>query len=169
MPTQSATEAKRDGAMQAGDIAVSLPTVTIADPVAKAVRMMAVGRLPGLIVVDAASRPTAVLPGSQVLRLAIPGSYQEDPMLARTVDEVRADSFWREVGGLSVGDCLQRRPLRPATVALDATLLEIAAVMARLRSPLVAVVDAEGVLVGTITLERLLTSLAVAGPGESPR
>ena len=71
MPTPSATEAKRDGAMQAGDIAVSFPTVTIADPVAKAVRMM-------------------------------------------------------------------------------------------------AVVDADGVLVGTITLERLLTSLAVTGPGESP-
>jgi hypothetical protein len=161
-------EGERDGVMQAGDIAVGVPTVTVADPVAKAVRMMAVGRLPGLIVVDDASRPTAVLPGSQVLRLAIPGSFQEDPMLARTVDEASADSFWRELGGLTVGDCLPRQPLRPATVSPDATLLEIAALMARLRSPLVAVVGADGVLLGAITLERLLTSLAVTGPGEPP-
>ncbi|GAB3830739.1 CBS domain-containing protein [Kribbella italica] len=161
-------DGKRDGVMQAGDIAVGVPTVTVTDPVAKAVRMMAVGRLPGLIVVDEQSRPTAVLPGSQVLRLAIPGSFQEDPMLARTVDEASADSFWRELGNLTVGDCLPRQPLRPATVAPDATLLEIAALMARLRSPLVAVVGADGVLLGAITLERLLTSLAVTGPGEPP-
>jgi CBS domain-containing protein len=51
-------------------------------------------------------------------------------------------------------------------VTADATLLEIAALMARGRSPLVAVVGADGVLTGVITLDRLLTSLAVAGLGE---
>ena len=38
--------------------------------------------------------------------------------------------------------------------------------MARQHSPLVAVVDAKGLLIGAVTLERLLTSLAVAGPGD---
>lgn len=165
---EAVSQVGRDGAMQARDIAVALPTVTAADPVAKAVRVMAVGRLPGLIVVDASGRPAAVLPGSQVLRLSIPAAVLDDPVLSRIVDEEHADTFWRELGALTVGDCLPRSPDRPATVAPDATLLEIAAVMARLRTPLVAVLGADGVLIGAITLERLLTSLAVAGPGESP-
>ncbi|MFJ2029926.1 CBS domain-containing protein [Streptosporangium sp. NPDC087985] len=152
--------------MQAREIAVELPTVTVRDPVAKAVRVMAAGHLPGLIVVDGRARPQMVLSGTQVLRMTVPGTYQEDPVLARTIDEAHADLFWQELGNLTVGDCLPRQPVRPVTVPLDATLLEVAALMARLRSPLVAVVDRAGVLVGAITLDRLLTSLAVADPGD---
>ena len=152
--------------MQAREIAVKLPTVTSADPVAKAVRLMVVNRMPGLIVVDDAGKPLAVLPGTQVLRLAIPGSYQSDPALARTIDEVHADLFWLEPGNLTVGDCLPNQATKPATVPLQATLLEVATLMARQHSPLVAVVDEKGILVGAVTLERLLTSLAVAGPGD---
>ncbi|MCG5213453.1 CBS domain-containing protein [Streptosporangium sp. KLBMP 9127] len=152
--------------MQARDIAVTLPTVTVGDPVAKAVRVMALGRLPGLIVVDDQARPWTVLPGTQVLCLAVPGAYREDPALARTIDEAHADLFWEELGDLTVGDCLPRQPAKPVTVQLDATLLEVAALMARLRSPLVAVVDRDGALVGAITLERLLTNLALSGLGD---
>ena len=90
--------AQRNEAMQAHEIAVTPPTVRIDDPVTKAVQLVVVNRLPGLIVVDDADRPIAVLPGTQVLRLAIPGSYQDDPALVRTVDEVHADLFWREAG-----------------------------------------------------------------------
>src|SRR5262245_27774476 len=83
------------------DVAVSLPAVTVDDPVAKAVRVMAVGRLPGLVVVDGLSRPWVLLTATQVLRLVVPGSYQEDPALARTVDEQSADHFWLEVTDLT--------------------------------------------------------------------
>jgi CBS domain-containing protein len=107
-----------------------------------------------------------VLPGSQVLRLAVPESYQEDPALARVVDEDHADRFWTELGDLTVGECVPRTSSRPVTVRSDATLLEVAALMARQHSPLVAVVDDGGALVGAITLERLITSLAVFGPDE---
>ncbi|MCS7475300.1 CBS domain-containing protein [Umezawaea endophytica] len=147
--------------MQARDIAVNVPTVTVDDPVAKAVRVMAVSRLPGLVVVDARSRPWAVLAGTQVLRLAVPGAYQEDPALVRTVDEDHADVFWQELADRTVGDVSPSRPAKPVTVRADATLLEVAALMARQHSPLVAVVDDDGVLVGAVTLERLITSLAV--------
>lgn len=164
----SVTTSLQDGAMQAQDIAVSVATVTAADTAVHAIQVMAVRRLPGLIVVDDAGRPWTVLPGSQVLRLAIPASYQEDPALSRTIDEAHADGFWRELGELTVGDCLSRRPPPTVTVRQDATLLEIAAQMARLRSPIVAVVDDAGALTGAITLERLLTSLAVLGPGDPP-
>ncbi len=149
--------------MHASNIAVNLPTVTVHDPVTKAVRLMALGRMPGLIVVDDQGRPSCVLPGTQVLRLAVPGAYQEDPALCRTIDEAHADLFWGELGDLTVGDCLPQRPATPATVRLDATLLEVAALMARLRSPIVAVVGPDGVLAGAITLERLLTTLVLSG------
>jgi CBS domain-containing protein len=149
--------------MRASDIAVSVPTVTSEDLVSKAVRVMAASRLPGLIVVDDRQRPRLVLPGTQVLRLAVPGAYQEDPALARAVDEEHADRFWSELGELTVADCAPRQPTKPVTVRADASLLELAALMARQRSPLVAVVDDDGVLVGAVTLERLITSLAVFG------
>ena len=63
-------------------------------------------------------------------------------------------------------DCIPQQPTRPVTVRSDATLLEVAALMARQHSPLVAVVDDNGALVGAITLERLITSLAVFGTYE---
>ncbi len=153
-------------AMQAHEIAVSPPTVRMDDPVSKAVQLMVVNRLPGLVVVDDADRPIAVLPGTQVLRLTIPETYRDDPALVRTVDEIHADLFWHGPGRLTVGDCLPTPVAKPATVAPDATLLEVATVMANKRSPLIAIVDKEGRLTGAVTLERLLTSLAVAGPGD---
>ncbi len=151
--------------MQARDIAIHMPTVTVRDRVARAVRVMAVGRMPGLIVVDDDGRPHTVLPGTQVLRLAIPGPYQEDPALAGTVDETQADLFWHELGDMTVGEALPQRPPQPAVVPVDANLLQVAAFMARQRTPLVAVVEHDGTLIGTITLERLITFLAVTGPG----
>lgn len=163
---QPALHTERADAMQARDIAIHVPTVTANDPVAQAVRVMAVSRLPGLIVVDDHSRPWMVLPGTQVLRLAVPGSYQEDPALARAIDEDHADRFWLELADRTVRDCAPQQPAKPVTVRADATLLEVAALMARQRSPLVAVVDDHGVLVGAITLVRLITSLAVFGTEE---
>lgn len=149
------------GAMQASDIAAHVPTVTVNDPVTKAVRVMAVSRLPGLIVVDEWSRPLMVLPGTQVLRLAVPEAYQKDPALVRVVDEDHADRFWVELGERTVAECAPASPSKPVTVRGDATLLEVAALMARQHSPLIAVVRPDGALIGAITLERLITSLAV--------
>ncbi|HYH32231.1 MAG TPA: CBS domain-containing protein [Pseudonocardia sp.] len=150
--------------MRAGELAEQVPTVTRTDPVTVAVQVMARAHLPGLIVLDGRSRPFTVLPGTQVLLLTVPRAHREGQALARTIDEPHADAFWAELGELSVGDCLPPAPVRPATVREDATLLEIAALMGRLRSPLVAVVDDGGSLVGGITLDRLLTRLTAGGP-----
>ncbi|WP_446666044.1 CBS domain-containing protein [Flexivirga sp. B27] len=153
--------------MQAGDIAAHVPTVTVDDEVIRAVRMMAVSRIPGLIVVDDAARPVTVIPGSQVLRLMVPDSYRDDPALVRTVDESHADRFWSAVGRRAIADCLPVPIRPPVEVRRDATLLEVAALMARLRSPVIAVVEDDGTLYGAITLERLITSLAVSA-GDDP-
>jgi CBS domain-containing protein len=150
--------------MRARELAEQVPTVAAGDTVASAVRLMARAHLPGLIVVDAGSRPYTVLPGTQVLLLTVPRVHREDHTLARTIDEPHADAFWEELADLTVGECLPRTSVRPVTVREDATLLEIAALMARMRSPLVAVVDRAGTLVGAITLDRLLARLTADGP-----
>ena len=150
--------------MQARDIAVQVPTVTMGDSIAHAIQVMALGRLPGLIVVDEEQRPRVVLPGTQVLKLAVPVAYQEDQALTRAVDEAHADVFWHEINDMTVGDCLGAHTVRPLIVKRSSTLLEIATLMARHRSPLIAVVDDSGLLAGAIALDRLLSALALNRP-----
>lgn len=145
---------------------MNVATVTIHDRVSHAVRLMALRRQPGLIVVDEVSRPKYVLPGTQVLRLALPVAFQEDPALARTIDEQHADTFWHELGHRTVGDCIPRRPAPPVCVRKDSTLLEVAALMAAEHSPLVAIVNGRGHLAGAITLERLIVGLALFSPND---
>lgn len=148
--------------MKAGDIAEDMATVTVNAPVSEAVRVMTQAHLPGLIVVDERSRPTMVVPGTQVLRMAVLHAYQDDPALVRTIDEAHADLFWQELGNRTVGDCLPGKPTKPITTPAGATLLELATLMARQHSPLVAVVDNGGVLIGGITLNRLLINLSLS-------
>lgn len=152
--------------MQARDIAIKVPTVTRHDSIAHAIQVMALGRLPGLIVVDEEQRPRLVLPGTQVLRLAVPVAYQEDAALTRAVDEAHADVFWHEIRDMRVGDCLGTHTPRPVIVKSSANLLELATLMARQRSPLVAVVDDAGLLTGAVILDRLLSALALTRPDD---
>ncbi len=106
--------------------------------------------------VDERGRPTTVLPGTQVLRMAVPRYCQDDPALARVVEEAAADVFARGLGERTVGELLPRERRELPVVNVDATVLEIAALMARARSPVVAVVDAAGVVFGAVTLDALL-------------
>ncbi|GAA4237178.1 CBS domain-containing protein [Actinomadura meridiana] len=152
--------------MQARDIAIQVPTVRLTDSIAHAIQVMALGRLPGLIVIDAEQRPRLVLPGTQVLRLAVPAAYQDDPALTRAVDEAHADVFWHELRDRTVGDCLGTHTPRPVVAKETATLLELATLMARQRSPLVAVVDGAGLLAGAITLDRMWSALALTRPDD---
>jgi hypothetical protein len=125
-------------------------------PALEAARLLAGQNLPGLIVVDEAGRPKTVLPGTQVLRMAIPSYCQDDPALARVIDEAAADMFVRNVGDRSVAELLPREHRELPVVAPDATVLEIAAVMAGARSPLVAVAGSDEPMTGVVTLDALL-------------
>jgi CBS domain len=118
--------------------------------------MLAGQNLPGLIVVDEAGRPSTVLPGTQVLRMAVPAYCQDDPALARVIDEAEADLLLSGLEGRTVRQCLPESPRELPVVDPDATALEIAAVMARTHSPLVAVVDDGGAMRGGVTLDALL-------------
>jgi hypothetical protein len=125
----------------------------------EAARLLARQDLPGLIVVDGRGWPLTILPGTQVLRMAIPRYCLDDPALARVVDEAAADVFLRELGDRMVAQCLPEERRELPVVDPDATVLEIAALMARARSPLVAVVDRGVGLLGAVTLKALLDRL----------
>ncbi len=142
--------------MRAADVSVQMTTVAEDTPAREATRVLAAQDLPGLIVVDKRGRPLTVLAGTQVLRMARPSYCQEDPALARVIDEAAADVILDGVGDRTVADLLPRnRPELPAVTG-DATVLEVAAVMARSNVPVVAVVDADRVMTGAITLDALL-------------
>jgi CBS domain-containing protein len=142
--------------MRARDLAESYPTVTMDTLVVEAARLLAGERLNGLVVVDDQGRPSCILPATQVLRLGVPRYCQDDPALARVIDEAHADIFLRELGTRTMADCLPRTVDEPAVVDEDATVLEVAALMARTRSPLVVVVDPAGRMTGAVTLHALL-------------
>ena len=142
--------------MRAQDVAIKMSTVAEDMPAREAVKVLAAQDLPGLIVVDGRGRPLTVLAGTKVLRMALPSYCQDDPALARVIDEAAADVIFDGIGDRTVADLLPRdRPELPA-VSADATMLEVAAVMARSNVPLVAVVDKNRVMTGAITLDALL-------------
>lgn len=150
--------------MRARQIAEEFPLVQLSDEALFAARLLATQRLPGVVVVDEAGAPVSVLPGSQVLRFLVPGYVQEDPSLARVFDERTADACAAKLAGTRVRDLLPPRDKRAELPIVDgsATVMECAARMARLRSPLLAVVD-RGRVLGVITAAHLLELLLPTG------
>jgi len=146
--------------MRARDLAEPFATVGLQSQAIDAARTMAAQRLPGLIVCDDAGHPYTVLPGSQVLRFLIPRYVQDDPPLARVYDEKASDELWGRLVASTVQDVLpHKQDLDELPIVdSDATTIEVAAVMARMHSPVVAVVDG-GEVLGAITVSRLLQHL----------
>ncbi len=142
--------------MRARDLVSAVPTVRLDSPAFEAVRLLAVGEMPGLVVVDDRGVPVAVLDATQVLRMGVPAYIRDDAQLAHVVDEAHADVFLRELDGRTVAQCLPGEPDEVAMVRPTANLLEIAAIMTRTRCPLVAVVDRDEGLLGVVTLASLL-------------
>jgi CBS domain-containing protein len=141
--------------VRAGKIAEDFPAVGLDSDALDAVRLLATRRLPGLVVTDSAGTPVTILPASQVVRLLVPAYVQEDPSLAGVLSESLADRIGEKLGGKTVAAVLPKPLPAMVTVNADDTIVEVAATMARSRSPLVAVMGDEG-LVGVITAPRLL-------------
>ncbi len=153
--------------MRARDLAEPFPVVTLQTGALEAARLMAERRLPGLIVCGTDGQPYTVLPGSQVLRFIIPTYVQDDLALARVYDEHASDELLSKLTDSTVRDVLPRgRDVDELPIVdHDATTIEVAAVMARMHSPIVAVVDG-GELLGAITVSRLLDHLLRARPAQ---
>lgn len=149
--------------MRAKDLAEDYPIARLDDDALEAVTTMASQRRPGVVVLGEGSRPLHVLPGTQVLRFLVPSYVQDDPSLARVFDETDAiEACVSKLTGHVVRDLLPPADKRtePAVVDGDATVLECAALMVRLRSPLLVVVDDDvvhGVITASHLLDRLLT------------
>jgi CBS domain-containing protein len=141
--------------VRAEAIAEEFPSVAQDSNALEAVRLLAIRRLPGLVVTNADGTPVTILPASQVVRLLVPPYVQEDPSLAGVLSESMADRVADKLGGKTVKEVLPKPPPEMATVKADDTIVEVAALMARNRSPLVAVMSGEG-LIGVITASRLL-------------
>jgi CBS domain-containing protein len=143
----------------ARDLAVPCPSIGMDDDAMDAVRLMAEQRLPGIVVCEPDGRPSRILPGSQVLRFVIPRYVQDDVALARVIGERASERMLAELSGRKVRDLLPSRPETDLAVANpDDTVLELAVMMARAHSPLVAVVE-DGLLIGCVTLPQVLDVL----------
>ncbi|MDT7781894.1 MAG: hypothetical protein QOF58_313 [Pseudonocardiales bacterium] len=155
--------------MRARDLAEDYPLVSLTDDALTAAQLIAGQRRPGVVVVDADGKPVTVLPGSQVLRFIIPGYVQEDPSLARVYDERGgAEACVNKLAGRTVKELLPPKGKRYEIpmVSGDATVIECAATMARLHSPLLLVTD-KGTIHGVVTTSHLLEVL-LATPEARP-
>ena len=150
--------------MRARDFAEPFPVVHPHTDALAATRLLVEQGLPGLVVTDDDGRPLVILPGSQVLRFALPDYVEEDPPLAGVIPEDEADRFCQALVGRTVAELMPDREFLPQRdrdrpiVRPDATALEVASVMSRQKSPVVAVVDG-GDIVGVVTVHRLLGAL----------
>ncbi|MYS80725.1 CBS domain-containing protein [Embleya scabrispora] len=155
--------------MRARDLATEYPVLPLDSDALDAARLLAEQRLPGVLVLDAAGEPYAILPASRLVGLLVPGYVIDDPALAAVIDEPHADRLCRALAGRTVRECLPREKAVPSVADPDDTALEVAALMARERSPLVAVVERPGGrsttatarprLLGVITASHLLEQL----------
>ena len=151
--------------MHAGEIVDEFPFVDIDSPARDAVRLLAEHRLTGLVVgTDSSDKPYAVLPASQVVRFLVPAYVQDDPGLARVLTESMADHAADKLNGKTIRDLLPRKAEQVPVVDADDTIIEVAAIMSRMHSPLVTVVK-DGKLLGVITASRLLAEVLKQGPG----
>ncbi|MEU0878007.1 CBS domain-containing protein [Lentzea sp. NPDC005914] len=155
--------------MRARDLAEDYPLVQLTDDALTAAQLIAEQRRPGVVVVDAEGRPVTVLPGSQVLRFIVPGYVQEDPSLARVYDEKGgAQACISKLEGRTVKELLPPKEKRYELpkVSGDATVIECAAMMARLHSPLLLVSDNDTIH-GVVTTSHLL-QVILSATGKAP-
>jgi CBS domain-containing protein len=143
--------------VHAEDIVEEFPVISVDSSALDAARMLAEHRLPGIVVTDSSGLPYAVLPASQVVRFIVPTYVQDDPSLAGVINESWADKAAEKLGDKSVRDMLPEHLENIPAAKADDTIIEVAALMAQLKSPLIAVVK-EGSLLGVITASRLLAA-----------
>jgi CBS domain-containing protein len=146
----------------AAEMDQEFPVVDVDSPALEAARMVAEHSLPGIVVLTADGQLYAVLPASQVVRFIVPRYVQDDPLLACVLAESMADRAAERLGGKTIRELLPQRQLMLPAVNADETIIEVATIMGRLRSPLIAVMK-QGKLHGVITAPRLLAMALKCG------
>ncbi|WSA75363.1 hypothetical protein OG930_06980 [Streptomyces sp. NBC_01799] len=146
--------------MLARDLAEPDPHVSKDDRGADAGRLLA-GQLPALLVPNTDQRPYASVQGSRLIKQLVPDYALEDPHVAAVIDDRHLAEVTERIAGVTVTDWLPPRPTPPSVVGPDAGALQVAALMAREHSPVVAVErdGDQGRLVGALTAARLMERL----------
>jgi CBS domain-containing protein len=148
--------------VRAAEIDEEFPVVDIDSPAVEAARMLAEHSLPGIVVLTADGQLYAVLPASQVVRFIVPRYVQDDPLLARVLAESMADRAAEKLSGKTIRELLPQHQLTLPIADANDTIIEVATIMGRLRSPLIAVMK-QGKLHGVITASRLLAMALKCG------
>lgn len=141
--------------MRAAELAEEFPVVDLDADALAAARLLAEHRLPGLVVTEASGCPHTVLPASDVVQFLVPPYVRDDPSLAGVLSESMADRVADKLGGRTVRELLPDEPRELPRVDADDTIVEVAATMARLHCPLVAVMQ-DRTLLGVVSASRLL-------------
>lgn len=144
--------------MHAHEIAEPYPVMSAQTSALEAARLIARERRPGLVVIGPDGAPTAVLSAAQVVRFMVPDYVQDDPTLAAVMGEEPTAKIAARLERATVASLLPREPEELPVLNSDDTVLELAAVMARLGSPLAVVMDHREI-VGVVTASRLLETV----------
>jgi CBS domain-containing protein len=143
--------------MKARNLASPEPSVASDAPAAEAAAILGRHDVRAVLVVNARGQLVGVVSDSSLLRQLLPSYVEEAEPLARVLEEGAADLLWQRLEGLFVGDLIPEDQEVPQ-VEGRATLIEVALVMVRSKSPLVGVLE-DGRLVGGITIDHLLSHL----------
>jgi CBS domain-containing protein len=103
-----------------------------------------------------------VVTEADLLEALLPSYVGQADALARVLEEASSERLWAGLEGRTVRDLMVSERDEEPVVDGDATLIEIASVMVRARTPIVAVVES-GRMVGGITIDHLLSHLIAAG------
>ncbi|MEV6768085.1 CBS domain-containing protein [Nocardia sp. NPDC051030] len=141
--------------MHAAQMAEEYPVIDMDSDAIDAARLLAEHRLPGILVVSADGCPQAVLPASQVVLFIVPKYVQDDPSLAGVLPETMCGQVVSRLLGKKVRDVIPERLSQIPAAKADDNIVEVAALMAKFKTPLVAVLDGKKLL-GVITSSRLL-------------
>jgi CBS domain-containing protein len=153
--------------MHAAGVVETLPTAHLDEDLLAAIRTVVRHRLPGLIATDAQGGLVGYLSSTDLLRLALPGYLRDEPCLARVFDEEHADRIAATLVGTRVGDVIGQPADRVSVVRPQATVVELAELMARQCCPLVLVEREGGGILGIVTANRLLDAMVVAAQDRS--
>ena len=143
--------------MRARDLAAPYPSLPTDAPASEVARVLATEEV-DVVFIEHQGQLQGVVSDIGLLSRLLPSYIIEDPKLAQVVEEGAADLLWRRLEGHTAGELLPRKGGEVPQVDGDATLMQVAAVMAGARAPMVAVREG-GRLVGGITSSALLTSL----------
>ncbi|MER7741958.1 CBS domain-containing protein [Streptomyces sp. NPDC096538] len=145
--------------MRARDLAEPYPAVSADDDAMAAARLFVERRLPALLVLDPDQRPYSMVPGTQLLRVVVPHYALEDSAPALALHDTELERLGEKLEGLTVAQWLPRHRTLPTVVGPDTGVAQVAALMVRTHTPLVAVVESDGQetrTVGAITAARLM-------------